>query len=141
MRADPKLVYQRLLQKGLTPQQACGVLGNMQQESNFQTHALGFDGTGSLGLCQWLGPRKAGLIAFAKRTGREATDWTAQVDWIFVEFNTTESRAFNKLLLTRTPTDAALAFSRYYERPHRDYAHNPNRVLWAERFFRMYAKS
>lgn len=140
MKANPLLIYQRLLQKGLTPQQACGVLGNMQQESNFQTHALGFDGTGSLGLCQWLGPRKAGLIAFAQRTGRSETDWTAQVDWIFVEFNKGESKAYQKLLLSKTPAEAALAFSRYYERPHKDYAHNPNRVKWADHYFRMYAK-
>jgi hypothetical protein len=141
MKADPKLVYQRLLTKGLTPAQACGVLGNMQQESNFQTQVLGFDGTGSVGLCQWLGPRKAGLAAFAKRTGRALTDWTAQVDWIFVEFNQGEHRAYHKLLLAKTPSEAAVEFSRHFERPAAKYANNQNRMAWAERFYRMYAKS
>lgn len=139
MRADSKLIYQRLLQKGLTPAQSCGVLGNMQQESNFQTHTLGFDGTGSMGLCQWLGARKAGLIAFAKRTGREPTDWAAQVDWIFIEFNAGERRAYQELLLAKTPRTAAIAFSKHFERPAAKYAHNENRIAWAERFFRMYA--
>lgn len=139
MKADPKAVYQRLRAKGLTHAQACGILGNMQQESSLDTAILGFDKTGSIGLCQWLGPRKAGLIAYAKRTNRQPTDWTAQVDWIFVEFNTTEARAFSKLLLARTPKEAAIAFSTYYERPAAKYANNVNRVGWAERYAALYA--
>ena len=137
--ADSRAVYGRLVQKGLTPAQACGVLGNMKQESCFQTDALGFDGTGSLGLCQWLGPRKAGLIAFAKRTNRAPTDWTAQVDWLFIELGTTETRAYHHLLLARTAKEAAVAFSTHFERPAAKYANNINRTLWAERFLRMYA--
>jgi hypothetical protein len=132
-------VYERLRQKGLTPAQACGVMGNMRQESCFDTAVLGFDGTGSVGLCQWLGPRKAGLIAFARRTGRLPTDWTAQVDWLFVELNTTEGHAFHHLLLAKTAREAAVTFSAHFERPAAKYAHNQNRIAWAERYQRVYA--
>jgi hypothetical protein len=137
--ADPRQIYDRLCAKGLTPAQACGVLGNMKQESAFQTHVLGFDGTGSVGLCQWLGPRKAGLASFAKRTGRKITDWAAQVDWIFIEFNQGEHRAYHELLLAKTPSEAAVEFSRHFERPAAKYANNQNRMAWAERFMRLYA--
>ncbi len=134
MKADPRAVYNRLVAAGLTHVQACGVLGNIQQESGFNTDVLGFDGTGSVGLCQWLGPRKRQLQEFARRRGEPYTDWEVQTDFIMRELRTTEKVAMAKLQATTSAASAALVFSRFYERPHQNYAHNDKRMAYAARF-------
>lgn len=137
--ASPRVVYNRLRSNGLTHNQACGVLGNIQQESNFETAVLGFDKTGSYGLCQWLGSRKAHLIRYAAQHDSNPANQLLQTDFIAEEFRTTETRARDKLKATTTVREAALAFSKYYERPSKRYAHNEKRVAYAERFAREFA--
>ncbi len=64
---DPKnkeIAYNFFVEeKGYSPEIAAGIVGNLMQEShsNLNTQALGFDGTGSYGVAQWLGPRKEKL--------------------------------------------------------------------------------
>lgn len=138
MIANPRQIYDRIRAAGYSHAQACGILGNMEQESGFRVSVEGFDGTGSYGLCQWLGSRKAGLRAFAKERGKPMSDPLVQVDWMLKELNTTERLAAGKLRACSTHASAALAFSRYYERPHKDYAHNDKRMKyaahWAQEF-------
>ena len=134
MKSNPRFIYNRLRSRGLTHAQACGVLGNIQQESGFETDVLGFDHTGSYGLCQWLGPRKRALEAFSKRTESSMANPLTQIDFIFHEFDTTEKRAGLKLRECDTPGGAALCFSKYYERPHKDYAHNDQRCTYARQW-------
>lgn len=136
MKADARAIYSRLRAGGMAHHHACGIIGNLMQESGLKTDVLGFDGTGSIGLAQWLGPRKRALIEYARRTKRVETDWTAQVDFILLELKSSEIAAARKLLATKTIEEAALAFSKYYERPHKNYAHNDKRVRYAETFSR-----
>ena len=52
----------RLIQEGLTPDQAAGVVGNLYQESRFVTNAKRQDrGQWSGGIAQWYGPRLAAI--------------------------------------------------------------------------------
>lgn len=52
-------VFRALIQEGYTPQAACGILGNIQQECSMNPKCV----TGNAyGLCQWLGDRKAKLM-------------------------------------------------------------------------------
>ena len=51
------------------------------------------------------------------------------IDW---ELNNTEKRAAAKLKEAKTIEDATLTFSKYYERPHKDYAHNDKRISYAK---------
>lgn len=134
MKASPRLVYDRLIKGGLTHAQACGVLGNIEQESGFDTSVLGFDGTGSVGLCQWLGPRKKALQDFARIRALPYTDWEAQTDFILRELRTTEKLAMQKLANCTSAASAALMFSRFYERPAAKHAHNDKRMAAANRF-------
>lgn len=134
MKASPRRIYQRLRGHGWSHAQACGILGNIRQESNFDTAALGFDGTGSYGLCQWLGGRKSALKRYAESKGMHLDDPMLQIDFLHHELLTSEARAGARLQCCKTPGGAAVSFSRNFERPHKDYAHNDARIRYAVAF-------
>lgn len=100
-------IYDRLRQYGMTPEGACGMLGNMAAESamrpdnaqdsygipdsvyveqvdagarDFVTDGVGF------GLCQWtLAIRKQKLLDFARARGASIADAEMQVDFVIKE--------------------------------------------------------
>jgi hypothetical protein len=100
---------------GLTPIQASGILGNMQTESSFRTNALN-KGEGAIGLAQWEGGRRTQLEAFAAGQGKPVTDWHVQVDFMMKELKGPERGAWNALQAARSPSEAAHAFDKFYER-------------------------
>ena len=136
MKADPREIYYRILDAGYSPAQACGILGNIPQESGFVVDVLGFDKTGSYGLCQWLGVRKKALFAFAKQLGKLPGDPLVQVDFLLYELQTTERTADRLLRQCQSPSGAAHCFSRWFERPAKRFAHNDKRAAYAEQFSR-----
>ncbi|MEV3964127.1 phage tail tip lysozyme [Nocardia sp. NPDC050193] len=119
-------MYEYLLEKGFTPAQAAGILGN------FQVEAPGFDtgaynpGEGAIGLAQWQGIRRANLEAFAAAQGKPVTDWKTQVDFMVHEMRGTpgiqgmgarsESAAYNSLMGAGSASHAAEVFDDAYER-------------------------
>lgn len=119
-------------EKGYSPEIALGIIGNLMQESHasLKTDALGFDGTGSFGIAQWLGPRKEKLKQVRPDDFHTLEGQLEFIDW---ELNNTEKRAASKLKEADSIEDAALIFSKYYERPHKDYAHNNKRVSFAKK--------
>lgn len=129
---NKKIAYDFFVnEKGYSPKIALGIIGNLMQESRttLDTTALGFDGTGSFGVAQWLGPRKKKLKEV------RPDDWntlTGQLEFIDWELNNTEKRAASKLKEVNSVEDAALVFSKYYERPHKDFAHNDKRIRYAK---------
>jgi hypothetical protein len=131
---DPKnkeIAYNFFVEeKGYSPEIAAGIVGNLMQEShsNLNTQALGFDGTGSYGVAQWLGPRKEKLKQVRPNDYSTLRGQLEFIDW---ELNNTEKRASRKLNKAKTAEEAALIFSKHYERPHRDYAANNKRVSYA----------
>ena len=132
--ATVRLIYARLREDGWSHAQACGILGNIAQESGFRTTVLGFDQTGSYGLCQWLGPRKRALFQFARERGVDVADVLMQVEFLLHELRTTEQAAARHLRGCLTPAAAALSFSKSFERPHPDFAHNDRRIRYAEQY-------
>lgn len=108
-------IYQYLLRKGFTPEQAAGILGNMQVESGFDTGAYN-PGEGAIGLCQWEGGRRTNLEAFAAAQGKPVTDWHVQVDFMMHELQGTESGAYGQIKAANSAGAAAAAFDQYYER-------------------------
>ncbi|MGY4099298.1 phage tail tip lysozyme [Nocardia sp. R16R-3T] len=110
-------IYQYLLEQGFTPEQAAGILGNMQVESGFDTGAYN-PGEGAIGLCQWEGGRRAALEAFAAsdRQHRPVTDMTLQVDFMIHELKSSEAGAYSHLTSAASAGAAAAAFDQYYER-------------------------
>lgn len=122
-------VYGRLIEKGMPPHIAAGFVGNFMVESraSIDPHAVG-DGGSAAGIAQW-NDRRPALIEFARKRGKDWQDLDTQIDFILHELETTEGRAKAEIWATSTPQDAALAVSRYYERP--GMPHNERRVGFA----------
>lgn len=110
-------IYRYLLEKGFTPAQAAGILGNMQVESGFDTGAYN-PGEGAIGLCQWEGGRRTALENFAANDPehRSVTDYKLQVDFMVSELKGSESNAYSHLTSAGSAGAAAAAFDQYYER-------------------------
>lgn len=102
--------------KGWTPEQAAGIVGNLQAESgaNLQVDIVGDNGQ-AYGIAQWHPPRQA---TFRKTIGKDIVgsslqDQLAFVDW---ELNNTESNAGRQLKTAKTAEEAAWIMDEYYER-------------------------
>ncbi|MGI5218609.1 phage tail tip lysozyme [Nocardia sp. CA-290969] len=114
-KAQVQEMYEYLLEKGFTPAQAAGILGNLQVESGFDTGAYN-PGEGAIGLAQWLGGRRENLEAFAASNGKSVTDWKTQIDFMVHELKGSESGAMSRLKSTTSAGEAAAVFDQYYER-------------------------
>jgi hypothetical protein len=114
-----RTVYDRLVEGGLTPVAAAGLVGNIKMESSFNTGARnpgdGRDGSDSIGLVQWNSGRAQALKAHAAQTARDWRDPAVQADFIVQELNGPERRARDLIMSAQTPEDAgrnAIAFFR-----------------------------
>lgn len=116
-------IYDSLVHAGLTPEGACGLMGNMYAESIMKANIaqrgmtklsdeeytaaadkgmIDFIGDGvGYGLCQWTyGPRKALLLAFCKSHGQSVGDEFAQVQFCLQELQSYPS--VNSILRSST---------------------------------------
>jgi hypothetical protein len=98
--------------KGLTDEQAAGVLGNIKAESAFNPGAIG-DGGAAKGLFQWNDRGPAMMAAVGK-------DWKnnpmAQHEFAYSELMGSEGKAWNALKGAGTTREATAAFAGF-ERP------------------------
>ena len=91
MYIDPQRLYQGLRDRNVPHVHAMGILANMKAESRFdagvqEKHPIA--GRGGYGLCQWTGPRRRALEAFAKEHGKDIWDWNLQLDYLLSEPDT-----------------------------------------------------
>lgn len=115
-RVTPAQIVNFLKNKGLTTSQASGIAGNIQVESGFSTTAVGDGGT-SHGLAQWHKDRYQKLLNWSNKNNVDPKSATAQLEFLWHELNTTESRALSQLKKQTNPRDAAYIFAKYFERP------------------------
>jgi len=104
------------VKQGWTPQQAAGIVANLQKESGFRESAIGDSGQ-AFGIAQWHGDRQA---EFQKQFGHPMTTSTYQEQLAFVQHELTqgkERQAGQALRRTTTAGEAGAAVSRFYERP------------------------
>lgn len=80
-------VYNGLIARGFSAPQAYALMGNMQQESNFNPSAFN-EKEGALGLLQWRQDRRANLQSFAASQGKSVNDLNTQLD--FIKYETTK---------------------------------------------------
>lgn len=111
-------IASRLVQNGLSPNAAAGIVSNLGAESSFNTRARnpgdGRDGSDSIGLAQWNGPRAQALMSFAQESGKDWRDPDVQADFIARELRTTEAGAGKAIASASTPQDAARAAIGYF---------------------------
>jgi len=101
--------------KGLTDEQAAGLVANEIHESRTNPNAVG-DGGRARGIFQHHPDRRANIKA---GTGIDMADATHrdQLEGAWWELNNTEQKAMAALLASKTAEEAAAAISLYYERP------------------------
>jgi TP901 family phage tail tape measure protein len=111
---DEQRAMQFLMQKGLTANQAAGIVGNLVVESNMNTQALGDNGS-AYGLGQWRFDRQDALRSFARGRGTEASDFDTQMEFLWKEAQ--ERGDLDAVRGQDTVAGAAEQFARKYERP------------------------
>lgn len=125
-------------EKGLPPHIASGIIGNLMQESgqNLNIQALneddGGEGVDSYGIAQWQGTRLEDLKRVA---GDRINTLEGQLDFMMWEFENTEKHNFKKVMKAEDEREAALFFSKHYERPYEPTAHNDKRMENATKVF------
>lgn len=99
---------------------ACGVLANIQCESNFATTAVGDGGT-SYGLCQWHLERFSSLIAFCINGGYDFHMMEGQLKYMSAELHSGYSDVLQYLLNVPDTAEgaynAAYFWCQHYEMP------------------------
>ena len=142
--SNGRVIWDRLLDAGLTPAGAAGLLGNLQAESglnprnlqNSYEKKLGLsdgdytaavdcgayanfvnDGAG-YGLAQWTySSRKAALLAYARARGRSVGDLDTQVGYLLQELQSLFPRVLDKLRTTCSVREASDCVLLQFERP------------------------
>lgn len=88
-------IWSFLSNKGLSDNAVAGIMGNMQAESGYNPKAV--NPIGASGLVQWLGGRKTNLMNFAKDKGTSWQDVQTQLEFLWKELNSSESRTLASL--------------------------------------------
>lgn len=88
----PETVWAFLRSKELSPEQAAGVMGNIQQESTYQGKVFNpfaeenpGSGTGGYGLAQWTGSRRTDLANAATAAGVPMSSIYLQLEFLYTE--------------------------------------------------------
>lgn len=130
---------------GLEPHQAAGIVGNLQGESGqgLNPSAInkgdGSDGSDSIGIAQWNGPRAQALKDYAASRGSPWSDLNTQLEFLHQELKGPENAAYSRLTAAQTPEEAGQAMLAY-ERPkdwNKPGAH-PERAQYAAKAFASY---
>lgn len=100
-------IWNFLIAHGYTREQTAGIMGNLQQEHSFNTS----DVAGGLGIAQWLGGRRANLMARPNYL-----DLNIQLQFLLDELNGPESKANAMVKASNTVAAATLAFQNGFER-------------------------
>lgn len=120
---NENLTWQYLMANGYTRNQAAGIMGNLMQEHGFKTS----DHPNGLGIAQWMGNRRANLIA----TGNP-TDINVQLMFLMKELNTTEAAANRAIKASDSLETATAAFQNLFERCNPAYCMLDQRISYAQ---------
>lgn len=133
-KAAPKVsqgtVLNKLVGLGWSKEQAAGIAGSLQQESQLNPAATN-PKSGAYGIAQWLAPRRADFKAWA---GKEIYGSTLDEQLAFQQYELTKGKertAGDRLRATTTAADAARVHSEAYERPGAAEANIPQRQQYA----------
>lgn len=103
------------MDRGWSQAQATGIVANLQQESGLNHKAE--NKNGMYGLAQWDTKRRA---EFKKIMGMDIKESKREHQLAFIQYELTQGKekaAGDKLRATKTKEEAAMSFSRNYERP------------------------
>ncbi len=121
--ANVKEIYEFLMNDmGLNSAAACGVLANIEKESNFNPTLYGDSGS-SFGICQWHNSRLENLKAFCNKNGYSWKSLEGQLEFLKYELNTNKTDTGKIIDRLNVPNTAEGAYTAgynwcyYFERP------------------------
>lgn len=124
------LLLELTVHYGLSLEAAVGIAANCWYESHWEPGAIAYDGSGSYGLCQWLGSRQSLLWAWCSRNGLDASTVEGQAAYIIYEL----SEVYD-IDLTGSAYDCAYNFCLYYEAPLNAYSAAVTRGQYAQELY------
>ena len=89
-------IYSYLSKQGFNDAAICGILANMQHESNFRPNALG-DGKTSYGICQWHAGRYTRLKNYCKQNNLDYKTVEGQLEYLVWELKNYYKPVYNTL--------------------------------------------
>lgn len=105
---------------GIDPKAASGIVGGLMLESGGNTTDISTTAenpeSGTYGIGQWTGPRKAELMAFAEETGGDPNDLDTQISFLIHELKGSENGALQEILKAQSPDEAGRLADQFYER-------------------------
>lgn len=124
--ANASAVYQGLIDRGIPPHVAEGIVMNAEDESGFRTDIneaapIVPGSRGGYGLMQWTGPRRKQLESYAASHGSNVSDLDTQLDFLVYELQGPEKAAYQKTLAAGNAGDAAAAFATNFLRPSQEH--------------------
>lgn len=132
--ASIQTIFNYLVEKmGLTPAAACGVLANIEYESDFDYNLYGDSGS-SYGICQWHAERFSNLKNFCSKNGYSWQSLDGQLNFLKYELTNNPSDTgyiLDKLKSIKNSADgayeAAYDWCYYFERPANRTSQSENR--------------
>lgn len=114
---NKQIIWNFLKSKGFTDEQTAGIMGNIEQESNYDPKSVN-SSSGAYGLFQWLGSRKTDLQNYAKKQGKPASDINVQLNFFWEELNGSESYTLTRLQNNKSNSAStyAVIFENAFER-------------------------
>ncbi|MBQ6420702.1 MAG: hypothetical protein IJK02_06500 [Clostridia bacterium] len=118
-----RYIYSFLITElGVNRAAACGILANIEAESNFDPTSgwIDINGYESFGICQWNGSRNRALRQYCSENGYDAESLLGQLEYLKTELTGAEKYAFGKIRdVPDTAYGAYLAgcnWAQYFER-------------------------
>lgn len=126
--------YDFFVGKGLQGFQAAAIVGNLQQESRLNPHAVSPpDPTQpSRGIAQWQPAGWDKLLAYASASGRDPWALDTQLEFIWYQLETEPYLGLNELRSALTIEAAVVVFQNKFERPKASLAATQNRISYAQ---------
>ena len=89
-------IFNYLKSQGFNNAAICGILSNIQHESNFNPHSLGDGGT-SYGICQWHYGRWTNLKNYCKKNNLNSTTLEGQLSYLVHELKTSYPSIYKRI--------------------------------------------
>jgi hypothetical protein len=110
-----RVAFEFFVGKGLTSEQAAGIVGNLMQESGVDPAARQSDGPGH-GIAQWsAGGRWNNLLRFAKARRASPLALTTQLEFLWHELTTVPAYGLGALRAARSVVAATRVFEKSFE--------------------------
>lgn len=113
-KAQRRLVMDKLIEAGLEPHAAAGVMGNLMWESGGLKSDV-VNSIGAAGIAQWYQGRRSNLEAFARKRGKPWTDLGTQADFLVSELKSGNWVTVRELNATKNVGQATVLFEKRYE--------------------------